>query len=576
MKHDKVMNVAKKRGYLWSSFEIYAGVAGFYDYGPLGAILKNAIINKWRNYYVVKEGFYEIESPTVMPEEALKASGHVDHFTDPMTECKECSEVYRADHIIEEVINKDVEGLNNDELTEIICDEKIGCPNCGNVLSHVWNYNLMFQTMIGPKGKKTGYMRPETAQGIFIPFKRLLRFFRGKLPFGVVQIGKAYRNEISPRQGVIRLREFTQAEAEIFVDPEDKSHEKFNAIQDKILKLYPAEIQMEESGKSIEITVKDALTKGVVSSEVLIYQLYLAQKFLKELGIPDDVIRFRQHLPTEMAHYAIDCWDVEVYTERYGWVEIIGIADRTDFDLKSHTEHSNEDLRVFIEYDDPKEVKKLAVKPNMSKFGPSFKADAPKILKKLEEVNSEEVKQAIETEGVFKVEIEGNTFDLTTEHINFEEVEETIRGEKIFPHVIEPSYGIDRIVFSVLLHTFTEDEENEREYFKLPADIAPVEVSVFPLVNKDGLNEIALEIRDNLRNDGFIAEFDSSGTIGRRYARADEIGVPYALTVDHDSLEDKKVTIRNRDNLEQKRIPINQISSIIEDLLKYKIKFEDL
>ena len=575
MKHDKVMNVAKKRGFLWSSFEIYAGVAGFYDYGPLGAILKNSIIQKWREYYIVREGFYEIESPTVMPEEALKASGHVDHFTDPMTECKECLEVYRADHIIEEVINKDVEGLSNEDLTAIISSEEIGCPKCGNRLSRVWNYNLMFQTLIGAKGKKTGYMRPETAQGIFIPFKRLLRFFRGKLPFGVVQIGKAYRNEISPRQGVIRLREFTQAEAEIFVDPKDKTHEKFPEIKDKILKLYPAEIQISE-GDSIEISAEDALNDGIVSSQMLIYQLYLASKFLREIGIPDEVIRFRQHLPTEMAHYAIDCWDVEVYTERYGWVEIIGIADRTDFDLKSHTEHSKEDLRVFIEYDEPKEIKKLAVKPNMGKFGPSFKGDAPKILKELENIGAEDVKQAMENEGIFKLEIDDKSFELLPEHINFEEVEETVRGEKIFPHVIEPSYGIDRIVFSVLLHTFTEDKENEREYFKLPKDIAPVEVSVFPLLNKEELRKIAVRIRDDLREDGFIAEFDASGTIGRRYARSDEIGVPFAITVDHDSLEDNKVTIRNRDDLSQKRIPISDISQIVNDLLKYKIEFEDI
>ncbi|MGB9938007.1 MAG: glycine--tRNA ligase [Methanobacterium sp.] len=575
MKHDKVMNVAKKRGFLWSSFEIYAGVAGFYDYGPLGAILKNSIIKKWREYYVVREGFYEIESPTVMPEEALKASGHVDHFTDPMTECKECFEVYRADHIIEEVINRDVEGLENEELTAIIESEEIGCPNCGNRLSRVWNYNLMFQTMIGAKGKKTGYMRPETAQGIFIPFKRLLRFFRGKLPFGVVQIGKAYRNEISPRQGVIRLREFTQAEAEIFVDPKDKTHEKYGAIKDKMLKLYSSKVQMEE-GDSIEITVRNALKEGIVSSEVLIYQLYLAQKFLKEIGIPDDVIRFRQHLPNEMAHYAIDCWDVEVYTERYGWVEIIGIADRTDFDLKSHTKHSNEELTVFIEYDEPKTVKKLAVKPNMGKFGPSFKGDAPKILKAIEDIETLNIKNSIENEGIFKLEIEDKIFELLPEHINFEEVEETVRGEKIFPHVIEPSYGIDRIVFSVLLHTFTEDKENEREYFKLPADIAPVEVGVYPLVNKDRLPEIGIKIRDELREKGFIAEYDASGTIGRRYARSDEIGVPFAITVDHDTLEDDTVTIRNRDDTKQKRIPIKDINTILDALMKHKIKFDDI
>lgn len=575
MKHDKVMNVAKKRGFMWSSFEIYAGVAGFYDYGPLGAILKNSIIDKWKNYYIVREGFYEIESPTVMPEEVLKASGHVDNFTDPMTECIECSEVYRADHIIEEATGRDVEGLEDDKLTEILSDQKICCPKCGNVLSRVWSYNLMFQTLIGAKGKKTGYMRPETAQGIFIPFKRLLRFFRGKLPFGVVQVGKAYRNEISPRQGVIRLREFTQAEAEIFVDPKDKTHPRFDEIKDEILKLYSAEVQQAE-GESIEITAENALKKSVVSSQMLIYQLYLAQKFLREIGIPDEVIRFRQHLPTEMAHYAIDCWDVEVYTERYGWVEIIGIADRTDYDLKSHSEHSNEDLRVFIQYDKPITVKKLKIKPNMSKFGPSFKGEAPKILNALGDMDAEEVKSSIENDNVFKFEIEGQIFELLPEHVNFEEVEETVRGKKIFPHVIEPSYGIDRIIFSVLLHTFTEDKENQREYFKLPKDIAPVEVSVLPLLNKEELRSIALRIRDDLREEGFIAEFDASGTIGRRYARSDEIGVPFAVTVDHETLEDNKVTIRNRDNTKQKRVLASDIPAILNDLLKSKLQFEDV
>lgn len=575
LKHDKVMNIAKKRGFLWSSFEIYAGVAGFYDYGPLGAILKDSIIDKWKNYYIIREGFYEIESPTVMPEEVLKASGHVDNFTDPMTQCKVCSEVYRADHVIEDATGKDVEGLSDDMLTEILSDHNISCPECGNVLSRVWSYNLMFQTLIGAKGKKTGYMRPETAQGIFIPFKRLLRFFRGKLPFGVVQVGKAYRNEISPRQGVIRLREFTQAEAEIFVNPKDKTYEGFNKIRDKMLRLYPGEIQLAE-GESIEISAGDALVKGIVSSEILIYQLYLAQNFLREIGIPDEVVRFRQHLPTEMAHYAIDCWDVEVYTERYGWVEIIGIADRTDYDLKSHTEHSNEDLRVFIEYDEPKKIKKMAIKPNMSKFGPSFKGDAPQIIKALENMDAHEVKNFIEEDGIFNLEIEDKSFELLPEHLNFEEIEETVRGEKIFPHVIEPSYGIDRIVFSVLLHTFTEDKENEREYFKLPKEIAPVEVSVFPLLNKEELNQIAINIRDELRENGFIAQYDTSGTIGRRYARSDEIGVPYAVTVDHDSLEDEKVTIRNRDDLKQKRVLISDVSKILENLMKSKVEFEDI
>ena len=573
MTDSKVMNIAKKRGFLWSSFEIYSGSAGFFDYGPLGAILKSNIIEKWREYYIVQEGFYEIESPTIMPEEALKASGHVDHFTDPMTECKECMEVYRADHIIEDVIDQDVEGLEDQKLTEIISENQIVCPKCGGHLTHVWSYNLMFQTLIGAKGKKTGYMRPETAQGIFIPFKRLLRFFRGKLPFGVVQIGKAYRNEISPRQGIIRLREFTQAEAEIFVDPSIKTHPKFDKFADDTLTLFSAEQQM-NSRELEKINAKKAVADGIISSEILTYQLCLAARFLSDLGIPSDVIRFRQHLPTEMAHYAIDCWDVEVETDRFGWVEIIGIADRTDFDLKSHSTHSKEDLTVFIEYDEPKTITKLGVKPDMKKFGPLFKGDAPKILDSLKNLDAAVIKKGFEEDGKFKLEIEGKIHEITPDIIGFEECEETIRGEKILPHVIEPSYGIDRIIYSVLLHSYKENED--RTYLKLEKQIAPIGVSVFPLLNKDELVETANNIRDEIRNHGIIAEYDGSGTIGRRYARADEIGVPFAVTVDHETLENQTVTIRNRDDLKQIRKPIKDVYNILVDLLEGRIEFEDI
>ncbi len=569
----KVMNIAKKRGFLWSSFEIYSGAAGFFDYGPLGAILKNNIIEKWRNYYIIREGFYEIESPTIMPEEALKASGHVDHFTDPMTECKDCMEVYRADHIIEDATNKDVEGLEDKRLTEILSDNQIRCPKCGGHLTHVWSYNLMFQTLIGATGGKTGYMRPETAQGIFIPFKRLLRFFRGKLPFGVVQIGKAYRNEISPRQGVIRLREFTQAEAEIFVDPSDKTHPKFDAFAQDTLTLFSAENQMNKR-ESERLNAREAVEDGVISSEILTYQLCLAARFLSDLGIPSEVIRFRQHLPTEMAHYAIDCWDVEVQTDRFGWIEIIGIADRTDFDLKSHSTFSKEDLSVFIEYDEPRTVTKLAVKPNMKKFGPLFKGDAPKILGAIENFEASDIQKAFEEKGVFKLEVEGNSHELSPDIISFEEQEETVRGEKVIPHVIEPSYGIDRIIYSVLLHSYAENED--RTYLKLEKQIAPVGVSVFPLVNKDELVETAHNIRDELRKHNIIAEYDGSGTIGRRYARSDEIGVPFAVTVDHETIDNHTVTIRNRDDLKQERVPIKDIYKILIDLLEGRLEFENI
>ena len=570
MNHDKMMNIARKRGFLWPSFEIYSGVSGFTDYGPLGASLKNNIMQKWRKQYIAGEGFHEIEGPTVMPMEVLKASGHVDNFTDPMTKCNDCGEVFRADHIIEEAIGIDVESLPNEEMDKIVEDNNIKCPSCGGSLANIWNYNLMFKTQIGAKGDKTGYMRPETAQGIFILFKRLSRFFKNKLPFAAVQLGKSYRNEISPRQGVIRLREFTQAEAEIFLDPEDKTHPKFSKIADETLYLASQDVQLNEK-ETLELTAQEALDQGIVSSETLIYQLYLAKKFLNEIGINDDVLRFRQHLPGEMAHYALDCWDVECLTDKYGWVEIIGIADRGDYDLTAHSKFSNEELDIYKEFDEPKLIKKTVIKPNLKKFGPAFKGDSPKIktfIENLSEDEVSEIKAAIEADGKFTLELDGS-YEILEEHLIFEDIEEEIKGEKIVPHVIEPSFGIDRILYCTLLHSFKETEE--KDYFQFAKEIAPIQVSVFPLMNKDGLGEIAVEITHELREAGFTVDNDTSGTIGKRYARADEVGVPIAVTVDFDTKEDNTVTIRDRDTEEQERVEIGALKEVIKEKLNLSL-----
>ena len=564
MNHDKMSNISAKRGFLWPSFEIYSGVSGFTDYGPLGATLKNNIMQKWRRQYVVGEGFTEIEGPTVMPKEVLKASGHVDNFTDPMCKCEDCGEVYRADHIIEENIGIDVESLPNEELDKIVEENNIRCSECGGKLSKIWDYNLMFKTQIGAKGNKVGYMRPETAQGIFILFKRLSRYFGGKLPFGVVQLGKSYRNEISPRQGVIRLREFTQAEAEIFLNPEDKTHPKFNQIKDIEFRLSSQDVQLNNKDEII-VTAQEALDEGIISSEMLIYQLYLARKFLEEIGIPEDALRFRQHLPGEMAHYALDCWDVECKTDKYGWVEIIGIADRGDYDLSSHTKESNEELNVYIPYDKPKHVKKTIIKPNMAKLGPSFKQDSPKVKTYLENLNDDEineVKKALEDDGKYIVKLDKD-LELLPEHVEFKEVEEEVKGEKITPHVIEPSFGIDRILYCTLLHSFTESEN--KDYFKFQKEIAPIQISVFPLLNKNELPKIGTEITETLRNEGFNVDYSTAGSIGKRYAKADEIGVPIAITIDFDSIEDKAVTVRYRDSEKQDRIPISNLNEFIQN-----------
>ena len=571
--YEKITDLAKRRGYLWSSFEIYGGIAGFVDYGTLGCLLKNNIIAKFREQYIVKEGFYEIESPTVTPYEVLKASGHVDNFTDPIVECKNCLESFRADHLIEEFVDVDTEGKTLKELEELIRKHNIRCPKCGGELGEVKKFNLMFVTFIGPGGKRTGYMRPETAQGIFIQFRRLAQFFRNKLPFGVVQIGKSYRNEISPRQGVIRLREFTQAEIEYFVHPERKEHEKFDLVKDEVVTLLPAERQMDENLKEdekiIKITIGEAVKKGIIRHQTIAYFIALTKKFLENIGIDKDKIRFRQHLPNEMAHYAIDCWDAEIYTERFGWIECVGIADRTDYDIRSHSAHSGVELSVFVEFDEPKEIETYEINLNYKVVGRIFKKDTKAIeayINNLDEKALEEFVKTLERDGKITINIDGKEFEILKDYVEIKKVKKVIKGEKVIPHVIEPSYGIDRITYCLLEHSYREEED--RVYLDLKPSIAPIKAYVLPLVNREDMPKIAKEIEQMLRENGIIAEYDDSGAIGRRYMRADEIGVPFCITVDGQTLKDRTVTIRERNTREQVRVKIDELVDYLKEKLK--------
>ncbi len=571
--YEKIMDLVRRRGYLWSSFEIYGGIAGFVDYGPLGCLLKNNIISKFREQYIIKEGFYEIESPTVTPYEVLKASGHVDNFTDPIVECKNCLESFRADHLIEEFADVDTEGKTLKELDELIKKYNVRCPKCGGELGEVKKFNLMFVTSIGPGGKRTGYMRPETAQGIFIQFRRLAQFFRNKLPFGVVQIGKSYRNEISPRQGVIRLREFTQAEIEYFVHPEKKEHEKFDLVKDEVVPLLPAERQMDENLKEdekvIKISIGEAVEKGIIRHQTIAYFIALTKRFLEAIGIDKDKIRFRQHLPNEMAHYAIDCWDAEIYTERFGWIECVGIADRTDYDLRSHSAHSGVELSIFVELDEEREIETYEINLNYKVVGKIFKKDTKAIeayINNLSEKEKEEFVKNIENNGKVIINIDGKEFEILKDYVEIKKVKKVIKGEKVIPHVIEPSYGIDRITYCLLEHSYREEEG--RVYLDLKPSIAPIKAYVLPLVNKDDMPKIAKEINQMLRESGIIAEYDDSGAIGRRYMRADEIGVPFCITVDGQTLKDKTVTVRERNTREQVRVKIDELVDYLKEKLK--------
>jgi len=561
--YERIMEIARRRGFILPAFRIYGGARGFYDYGPLGALLKRKIEEKWREYYVHKEGFMEIEAPNLLIGEVFEASGHVEHFIDPMTHCSECGEFFRADHLVEEELGVDAEGMSPEELEDLIREHDLRCPECGGELAEVTEFNLMFDTNIGPKEGRTGYLRPETAQAIFIQFKDLYRWARQKLPFGVVQIGRAYRNEISPRQGVIRLREFTQAEAEVFFDPEEKEYPGFERYADEVLKFYPIQEQRKENGEMLEMSVREAVEEGMVSQPIG-YFLGLTKRMLNEMGIPDEAIRSRQHLPEERAHYASDCWDVEVKLERFGWVEVVGIADRTDYDLKKHSEHSGEDLRAFRELEEPKVV--YRPEPVMKELGPRFKSDAPKIAEALRRITAE---SEDELEGGLTVEVDGEEVEVPPEC--YEIVKEKVTGERFYPHVIEPSYGIDRILYCVLEHNFDPEEG----VFRFPAWLAPIEVGVFPLLKRSDMVGYARRVARMLREEGFTVEYDDSGSIGRRYARADEIGVPYCVTVDHETLEDDTVTIRDRDTTEQVRVEVDELADVLRGLIDGDLEFEE-
>jgi len=428
--------------------------------------------------------------------------------------------------------------------------------------------------MIGPGNKMTGYLRPETAQGMFINFPRLLRYFRDSLPFAAVQIGKSFRNEISPRQGVIRLREFTQAEAEIFIDPRDKSHPRFAEVADIKMKFYSQAAQ--EKGEAEEMTFGEAVERGIVAHQALAYYVARTYQFLLAVGVAADKLRFRQHKADEMAHYAADCWDAEVFLDRLGWIEIVGVADRTDYDLKAHTSVSKVNLSVFVHYDQPVKRQKLVVKPDFKALGPRFKAKAKAVGEALKALSAEELKGSNPGE-MLRVNVEGETIEIEPTLVSFESVEEEIRGEEIVPHVIEPSFGIDRIIYTVLDHSFYADvvDGETRAVLKFKSSVAPIEVAVLPLMDRKELSDPAKAILQELRTRGMRVDYDTSGSIGRRYRRNDEIGTPFAVTVDYDTLEQGTVTIRDRDSMQQIKVPRWQVADKLAALLGGLLKFQD-
>jgi glycyl-tRNA synthetase len=562
----KVLALAKRRGFLWPAYEIYGGVAGFYDYGPLGAQLKASLEALWRNYYVAGEGFAELAAPVISPEPVFKASGHLDKFSDIMVECSKCGEAFRADHLLKELYPGEEPPVTLEETARVLKERDVRCPNDRGPLSEPFPFNLMFRTTIGPGSRRTGYLRPETAQAMFMDFGLLYRHFREKLPFGAVQIGRGYRNEIAPRQGIIRLREFNMAEAEVFVDPERKDrHPRFSEVSGQKLRLVPNE------GPESDMTLGEAVAKGIIAHESIAYFVGITAKILLDAGVDPARLRFRQHARDEMAHYAADCWDAETLLS-FGWTECVGVADRTCYDLDAHMKHSGQDLRAFVRYEKPQTVERTVVAPNHAVLGPRFKKDAKAVAQALEGVGA----CAVEGRDHIDVDVGGRIVKVDKDCFSVKKTSETVSGRWFVPHVIEPSYGIDRILYSILEHAYFETKKEGEDYFvlRLRPVMAPIQAAVFPLVNKEELTAIADGLNGTLRAAGIRTYSEAADSIGRRYARMDEVGTPFCITVDFDTLGDGTVTIRDRDSTKQIRVPSKDIAATVGDLLEGRRKME--
>jgi len=478
MNYEEVMKLALERGFYFPSCEIYSDAsAGFWEYGPSGVGLKNKFLELWRRELIRRDGMMEIDGSQIMSKSVFEASGHLGNFADPIIKCTKCNSTYRADRTIAEITNIEIpENADLIEFDNAIKENKIQCPKCKGNFGETKKFNMMFKVGIGPQ-EEEAYLRPETCQSIFVDFPRLFKTMRGKLPLGIAQVGKSFRNEIAPRQSLLRLREFYQAEIEVFCNPARLDEvDKFTEVENTV-------IRVQTDAEPISMTCKEALESGIVPNKFVAYYLGILTEFYEKTGIDISKSRFRKLGDKEKAFYAEVAFDFEVETT-IGWLELVACNYRADYDLSSHAKMSKEKFEVMD------------------------------------------------------------------------------NDEKVLPHVFEISMGIDRSLYTILEHSLKKDEEHDRMVLSLKPYLSPIHVGILSLVKKDGLKEKTDEIFLNIKRK-FDAFLDHSGAIGRRYRRLDEIGAPFAITVDHQTLEDNTVTIRKRDSMEQSRVNISEIDSIL-------------
>lgn len=587
---ERLDTVLRRRMIIVPSFEIHGGSQGLWDFGPVGCALKDNVIDAWKKHFVLKERMLQVESTNLTPEKVLETSGHVSRFVDLMCRDHESGFHYRADKLLEDHIEnliKESPGMPKAEKAELelvyrqadaysaeelgrLVNERFGitAPDTGNVLSAPFPFNLMFSTTLGPGTGSRGFLRPETAQGIFVNFKRLLEFNAGKTPFAAAQVGTGFRNEITPRNQLVRVREFTMMEIEHFVHPDEKEHPRFADVAAVRLNLFPARNQL-ETGKLLKATAGEAVADGTINNETLAYFMVRTHLFLEKVGVDLERVRFRQHLPTEMAHYACDCWDAEIKLSS-GWTECVGHADRACYDLKVHAEATGENMQVSRSVDPPRTVAFAKVKADRKVMGKTFKKDAALVLKALDDIPVDEacaVGAKLEAgEPAEVLAADGRAFTLQPGMLTVKKDTKVEHTEKFYCSVIEPSFGCGRILTAILEHCFYvregEDDRDveagavKRSVFMFPPAIAPVKCAVLPLLHQKEMEDLADKISDDLVERGVYSNADRSATaIGRKYARVDEIGVPFAVTIDSQTMTDGSITLRERDSQQQVRVP---------------------
>lgn len=483
---------AKKKGFFYPSSEIYGGVAGLYDYGHLGTLLKQNFENIWRKYFLgLNDNFYEIETANIMPENVFKASGHLENFIDPVVRCSKCDFSDRADKFIELVTKKRAEGLSLEQLDQLIAENNLKCPNCKSKLKPVSILNMMFPLQMGASTSTKAYLRPETAQSPYVNFKLQYELLRKKLPLGLALIGRAYRNEISPRNATLRQREFTQAELQIFFNPNTiNTHPQFENVKDYKLRTLLVEDRDDNQVNPVkERTAQQLVDLGL--PQFYVYHLVKIQQFyFEELKIAPEKFRFFQLSDKEKAFYNKYHFDLEIELNEHSFTEMGGLHYRTDHDLAGHEKISKENMVVFDE----------------------------------------------------------------------------ASGQRFIPHVLELSFGVDRNVYALLDLAYEDNKERGNIILHLPNKTVPFFAAVFPLVkNNPEIVALSETIYHSLKKE-FSSLYDESGSVGRRYARADEMSVRYCLTVDFDSLQDKAVTIRDRETTKQERVKISTLTARLKEL----------